>query len=298
MPVIGALLGLFATVVAVAAPPLRIASLHPVVSDLARQVGGDQVVVIDLMPLDANPHFFYPSPAHLKEASSSGLILAAGKGMEVYLNDFRESLGGAVPVFEVGSAVPSLRVSADEIFICCPAHAHGAIDPHWWHSIRNARRATIALADEFTRLRPDQAAFFKEQRDAYTSRLDELYRWSKREIARIPRANRHLTTAHAAFGYLCREMGLKSITVLGLTTEQEAEPGYMKEVIQTLRTEGVKAVFPESGANPNVLQGIARETGVTIGGHLYGDMVGLKDPSYEAMMRHNITTLVNALVVP
>ena len=293
----GVVAGLAMLVVApsIQAEPLRVASLHPIASDLARQVGGDRVVVTDLMPLDSNPHTFYPSPGSLKTASDSELVLAAGKGMETYLEEFRESLGGGVRVFEVGKAVPSLKVEADEVFVCCPAHAHGAIDPHWWHSIKNMRRASAALAEEFSRLRPEYRDTYMDRQKAYAARLDALYGWAKKEVARIPWSDRELTTAHAAFGYLCREMGLRSITVLGLTTAHEPEPGYLKEVVRQLREHQVRAVFPESTANPNVLASIARETGVTIGGVLHADMLGTQDPDYETMMRHNIATIVEAL---
>mgnify|MGYP001231027778 CR=1 FL=1 len=277
------------------AAPIRIASLHPIVSDLARQVGGDVVEVLDLMPFDSNPHTFYPTPANLKEASNADIVIAAGKGLETYLDDFRESLGGQVRVFEVGRAVPSLRVEADEVFLCCPAHAHGAIDPHWWHSIRNVRRAAGALSDEFIRMRPERRDEIRANHSRYVRELDELYRWAQREISLIPRSDRKLTTAHAAFGYLCRELGLRSITVLGLTTEQEAEPGYLKEVIQTLRQYRVKAVFPEMNANPKVLESIAREAGVAIGEYLHGDMPCSEHPTYVDMMRHNIGIISRGL---
>jgi zinc/manganese transport system substrate-binding protein len=277
------------------AEPLRIASLHPVVSDIARQVGGGQVEVVELMPLDSNPHHFYPTPATLKEAAEAELVLAAGKGLEFYLDDFRESLGGSVPVLEVGKAVPSLRIEANEIFVCCPAHAQGAIDPHWWHSIKNVRRAAAFLADEFSERLPEQADVFKANYRDYAKRLDVLYAWARKQVASIPRADRELTTAHAAFGYMCRELGLRSITVLGLTKETDAEPGYLKDVIRTLREHEVRAVFPEDNANPKVLESIAREAGARIGGQLHGDMLGPHDDTYEAMMRCNITTLVEGL---
>lgn len=277
------------------AAPLRIASLHPIISDFARQVGGIEVDVIDLMPADSNPHIYYPTPANLKEAASSDLVLASGKGMEPYLSEFVESLGGGVTVYDVGRAVPSLKIQADEVFVCCPAHSKGAIDPHWWHSIQNARRASLALADEFARLSPEKTDYFRAQARAYAAKLESLHAWAKRQIQSIPLADRELTTAHAAFGYLCRELGLRSITVLGLTSENDADPQHLKDVIRTLRDSKVRAVFPEDGANPKVLETIARESGVQIGGHLHGDMMSGHDNTYEAFMRCNITTIVDAL---
>jgi len=280
------------------AAPLRIASLHPIMSDLARQVGGDEVEVIDLMPVETNPHVYYPTPANLKEAASSDLVLASGKGMEPYLAEFAESLGGAAEIYEVGRAVPSLKVEADEIFVCCPDHAKGAIDPHWWHSIQNTRRASQVLAKEFSRLMPEKADYFRERSDAYAQKLEDLFEWAKKQIRLIPLSDRELTTAHAAFGYLCREMGLRSITVLGLTSEHDADPAHLKEVIKTLVDKKVRAVFPEDGANPKILETIARESGVKIAGHLHGDMMGGHDNTYEAFMKCNINTIVEALRGP
>lgn len=278
-----------------AGEPLRVASLHPIVSDLARQVGGEDVEVIDLMPVGANPHKFYPSPSHLKQASHAALVLAAGKGLETYLHEFEESLGSNVQLMEVGDSVPSLKVEHDEVFVCAPDHAEGAIDPHWWHSVKAAKRAAHAIADKLSEIDPVHASDYERRYTAYAVRLDELHDWARKRISTIPRWDRELVTSHAAFGYLCREFGLRSITVQGLTTEQNPEPGYLKEVVKILTDEEVRAVFPENNANPKVLASMVRETGVRVGGSLYAGTLPTNEPTYEAMMRHNVNTIVEAL---
>lgn len=276
------------------AAPLQIASLNPIVSDLARQVGGPDVEVIDLMPLGADPHTFSPTPNDLKTASSAALVLAAGKGLETYLDDISQSLGG-IPVFEAGRSVPSLRVTAGEVFICCPAHVSGSIDPHWWHSVQSAKRAAKGIAGKLAEIDPENAAAYHERYRAYAEKLDRLYKWAKTEIARIPRRDRELTTSHAAFGYLCREFGLRSITVQGLSTEDNPNPAYLKDVVKTLTAEDVRAVFPEDNANPKVIAGMVRETGVKVGHGLYAGTLPPDSPTYEDMVRSNITTIVDAL---
>jgi len=277
-----------------AAEPMKVASLNPIVSDLARQVGGEDVEVIDLMPIGSDPHRFYPSPKDLKKASGAVLVLAAGKGLETYLEKFRESLGGKVPIFEVGDAVPSLKVDTSAVFVCCPAHHH-ALDPHWWHSVNNAKRAASAIGKRFASIDPEHAENYRQRDKEYRKELDGLRDWIRKEISRIPQPDRELTTAHAAFGYLCREYGLRSITVQGLTTEQTPDPGFLKTVVKTLKEHDVKAVFPEKNANPKVLASMVRETGVSIGGSLYAGFPPKDEPTYEAMMRHNIRTIVAGL---
>ena len=274
--------------------PLKVASLSPIVSDLARQVGGADVEVIDLMPLGSDPHVFTPTPDDLKTASRTTLILAAGKGLETYLEDLSESLGD-VSVFEVGRSVPSLRVEVNEVFICCPSHATGAIDPHWWHSVKSAKRAAKGLSRKFAEMDSANAEAYDERYSAYAERLDLLYKWARKEISRIPRRDRELTTSHAAFGYLCREFGLRSITVQGLSSEDSPTPAYLKDVVRTLKEQDVRAIFPEGNANPKVIASMVRETGVAVGGSLYAGTLPPGAPTYEDMVRTNITTIVESL---
>jgi ABC-type Zn uptake system ZnuABC Zn-binding protein ZnuA len=48
--------------------------------------------------------------------------------------------------------------------------------------------------------------------------------------------------------------------------------------------------------NPKVSREITRETGARIGGMLYADGLGTGDGmTYEGMVRHNISTIVDAL---
>ena len=42
------------------AAPMPVAALHPLMADLARQVGGDRVQVFDLVGEGGNPHRFEP----------------------------------------------------------------------------------------------------------------------------------------------------------------------------------------------------------------------------------------------
>ncbi len=69
-------------------------------------------------------------------------------------------------------------------------------------------------------------------------------------------------------------------------------------LIERIRDEGISAVFLENITDGRLLEQIANETGATIGGTLYpGALSGPDDPAptYLDMMRHNATTLAQAL---
>lgn len=285
------LLGLFA-MVATSQAKMKVATLSPLLADLAKQVGGEHVIVVDLMGINGDPHNFQPTPNKLAAAQGASIYLASGKDLESFLPKLKSIVGDKAVVLEVGLKITSLRVSGDSaIYACCPKHSQGSIDPHWWHSVENWRKACSIVEKEFSRIDPANASAYKASSSYYRKQLSKLKSWSKKEVATIPRNQRNLATAHAAFGYFCKEYGFKSIPLQGLNKEQSASPQYVAEAIATVKKNHVKAIFPEKGANSKGLQTIAKSTGAKVAPALYADSA----PSIVGMFQHNIKTITTAL---
>lgn len=276
---------------------LKVASLHPVLTDLAKQIGGEHVEVIGLLKPGSDPHDFSPSSGDIRKMSSARLILASGKGIEPYLAKLPDSLSPAQTILDVGRGIPSLTISEESgLFVCCPHHSEGSLDPHWWHSVKNMKRATKIVAKSFSELDPDNSPFYTKQAKAHEKRLGDLSKWARKEVSVIPRNRRKLATAHAAYTYFCQEFGFQSMPVQGLTKEREPSSQYLADVITDLKDHKIRAVFPEAQANPKVLKEMVRGTGAKIGGQLFADFTGnAKVMTYEAMFRHNVKTIVEGL---
>ena len=275
---------------------LKVAALHPILGDLARQVGGSSVAVTDLLRPGGDIHPFEPTARDLSNVKGVQLVLACGKHMESYLEKLADSLGSATRIVEVGKPIPSIKIEANsEIFMCCPAHAAGGIDPHWWHSADNMRRAARVIADEFATADPANEAVYRANAEAASQRLAALKSWAQQQITVIPKNDRKLVTAHAAFGYFCKEFGFKSVPLLGHGREDEASPKYLAETVKAIRDNKIRAIFPEDQANPKVLQEIARETGVKIGRPLIADGTSPDAHTFETMLKRNVEAIVTAL---
>jgi len=275
-----------------AAAELKIASLHPLLGDLARQVGGERVEVIDLIGRNADPHHFEPVAADLQRAAGARLYLASGMGLEGYLPALRGIVGGNAEIVEIGKDLPALEGACEH-----EGHDHGdhehAVDPHWWHSIDLFRRAATITADAFGKADPAGAPTYAANAAAYRAKLDELGRWTRKELAKIPRDRRHLATAHAAFGYFCKDHGFTPIPVQGINREQMPAPKQLAALIADLKERQVGAIFPEKESNPKILQALTRDTGIKLGEPLIAD--GSTAESYEAMIRHNVAAIVAGL---
>lgn len=275
------------------AAELKVASLHPLIGDLARQVGGERVEVVDLIGKNGDPHHFEPVQADVQKAADAKLYLASGMGMETYLDSLRGILGGKGEIVEIGKDLPSIEGECEHDHAGHDHEHHHEIDPHWWHSIDLFRRATTITAGIFSKADPAGAEIYSKNAAAYRAKLDELERWTRKEVARIPKEKRHLATAHAAFGYFCRDFGFDPLPVQGLNREQMPDPKKLASVLAELKEHQVAAIFPEKESNPKILQALTSDTGIKLGEALIAD--GSTAESYEAMMRHNVTAIAAGL---
>lgn len=274
------------------AVPLKVASLHPLLADLARQVGGDQVEVIEIMKPGGDIHHFEPAAKDLATMRGARLVLASGKDLESYLPKLRDSLGAGIRIIEVGEKIPSIPATCNHDHE--GEHHHGP-DPHWWHSAENMKRAVRSLAETFSEAAPENKAVYEAGAKAATKRFGELKSWAQKEISAIPRGSRQLVTAHAAFGYFCKEYGFEAISVLGIGRADDASTKHIAQTIQTIRDNQVKAVFPEDQANPKVLEEIVRSTSVKMGAPLIADGTAKDAHTFESMFAQNVRSIVASL---
>jgi len=273
---------------------LKVAVLHPLLADVARQVGGERVEVIDLIGATGDPHHFEPSTESLTRSEGAKLYLVAGMGLEGYLPKLKTIVGKKATIVEVGTTLPALEGECDHDHEDHEHHDHAhGLDPHWWHSIDLFRRGTSIVTEALISADPQGAEAFNKNSAAYRAKLDELERWTKKEIAKVPRERRHLATAHAAFNYFCKDFGFTAHPVQGINREQMPDPKELSKLIAELKKNEVAAIFPEKESNPKILQTLTKDTGIKLAEPLIADGTGVS--SYEEMMKHNVTAIVTAL---
>lgn len=296
------LLGLALALALAAAPalaggvrgPVRVAALNTVLSEIAREAGGDRVEVAGVVPPGVDPHTFSPSPADIRALADADLVLASGLGMESYLDRLVSSVGPRGAVVRVGDRLPAAIEVAG-------VRARTEKDPHWWGSIANVILAADIVRRELVRIDPAHAEEFAANTEAYCARLRVLQGWVSAEVARLPVARRHLVTSHDAFGYFARDYGFTVHSLNGLSTESEADARTVAGLIDLIRRERVRAVFAESTVDPRLVGDLVREAGVALGGTLYADGLGPRGSgaeTYEAAYRHNVSAIVGALSAP
>ncbi len=114
----------------------------------------------------------------------------------------------------------------------------------------------------------------------------------------MPPERRKAITGHDSFEYFARAYGVRFAAPRGYNTDSEPTARDMAALIREVRAQKINALFVENLTNPNLIDEIARDCGASVGPRLYSDALskpGGPAPSYEAMMRYDVTALVKGM---
>jgi ABC-type Zn uptake system ZnuABC Zn-binding protein ZnuA len=119
-------------------------------------------------------------------------------------------------------------------------------------------------------------------------------------VDQLPRSERKLVTTHDALGYYTGRYGLTLVgaVIPSLSTQAQPSSKDVNQLVDQIREEKVKAIFPESSLNPKLEDAVARESGAKVGGALWADTLGPKDSkgaTYISSIQDNTQTIVSGL---
>ncbi|MGB1011765.1 MAG: metal ABC transporter solute-binding protein, Zn/Mn family [Thiolinea sp.] len=177
-------------------------------------------------------------------------------------------------------------------------HHHGEIDPHAWHSLTHAKTYIKNIHQALQDVDPAGTATYTANHDAYLTELGELEQLVTETLDTLPEGRRTVVTSHDAFGYFADAYNLRFLAPQGMNTETEASAKDVATLIERIRSENITALFLENMVSSRLLEQIAAESHVEIGGKLYSDALSQPDAeagTYLKMMRHNIQTLYQTL---
>jgi zinc/manganese transport system substrate-binding protein len=275
---------------------LKVVATFSIIGDFAGKVGGDRVDVTTLVGPNGDPHVYEPKPADAGAMSKADVILVNGLHFEGFLDRLIAASGAGAPVVELTQGVETIALQ-DEAH--GDSHGHdGDADPHAFQSVPNARIYVRNIAKAFCAADAQGCPAYEANAAAYVSELDALDREIRDAVASIPPQKRTIISSHDAFGYFQHEYGLVFRAPEGFSTDADPSAADVARLIEDVRRENAAAIFVENITNPRLIEQIANETGLKLGGELYSDALSDETgpaASYVDMMRHNISTIKNAI---
>lgn len=263
------------------------------VADFARQIAGDRWDVKCVLLPGQDPHLYQTKPSDLQLVESADLCLANGWHLEG--GDWMQNLAETAnkPLITCVEGIQPLELQEGTVTVK---------DPHAWFTPANARIYILNILKGVISTDPANEAEYKARAELYLAQLRALDAWIKKQVNTIPTSRRVLVTSHDAFGYFCQRYKFESAAPAGWSTAAEVgggvKPALRQKTIDSIRKSGVSAIFVETSVNPKLINQIAKEAGVKVGGKLYSDSMGRAGSAgetYVGMMRENVLKIVNGL---
>ncbi len=261
---------------------------------LAERIGGDQVQVTNLVPVGGEPHDFEPSPRQIVAVTDADVALYMGQGFEPWMEDLKTELDSkGVVAVEVNSRLPIVQFSQEGQMNA----TDNSYDPHTWLDPLMMEEMVSMVLDAFSKADPESEALYSANAETLIRELQTLHETYQAGLASCE--NKTILVSHDAFHYLAERYGIETISVSGLSPEDEPSANRLTELADFAKQNESKYIFFETLANPDVAETLADEADLTP--LIFNPIEGLtveeaqNEQTYFTLMQANLVNLKLAL---
>ncbi|MGB9826134.1 MAG: metal ABC transporter substrate-binding protein, partial [Desulfofundulus sp.] len=226
-----------------------VATIFPI-ADMARQIGGDKVAVVTLLPPGASPHTFEVTPQQMKDMGGAQVFLKVGAGLDLFADKLAAAAGPNMKKITLVDNMKLVRSLAG-------AHQDGhggysGVNPHVWLDPILVRDEIVpVIAAAFSEVSPENAEYFAANLKKYQRELTDLD--SEIRAAAKGWKVRSFVAFHSAWEYFAERYGLRCITVEEFPGK-EPSAKWLAEVVNRACAERAGAVMAEPQFSPQAAQ--------------------------------------------
>jgi len=245
-----------------------------------------------------DPHTYEPTTQDIEKMQSADAVFSSGVHLEAKMLTQLESLGSKH--IAVGD-----KIDQGELLPWPEKDDQGndLHDPHIWNSTKIWQQVVTLMADHLKTINSAKSAEYDKNAEAYKKQIEETDTWAKTETAKIPEERRVLVTGHDAFNYFGKAYNIEIHATDFVTSESNMSADDIAELADLIATHKLPVIFQDNLKNPQAIQSLkeavaAKGWQVEVSDkELYADSLGSEPgvDSYLGVMKHNVTTIVEAL---
>lgn len=267
---------------------INIVTTTSIFADMASSIGQELVEVKSLVPVGSDPHKHEAKPSDISLIQAADIIFINGLNLEVWIEKLIKNSNPKAQIYTLTQGIDPLS----------SIQYHGAADPHAWMTANNGKIYAHNIGKGIWTFKPEIFEQIQKSMNKYIKALDQTDLYIKEQIALIPENKRFLVTSHDAFQYYGKAYGIELVPMMGISTEAEAQTSDMLRVIKKISDHKIPTIFVETTINPQMMQQIATDQKVVIGGSLYSDSLGdslSQANTYLKMLIYNTDLIVQGL---
>jgi zinc transport system substrate-binding protein len=260
---------------------IKIAATIFPLADIVKNIGGDKVDVITIMPAGASPHTFEISPKIVEEAMDAKILFKIGANLDNWAEGVTGAMQEKPEVVDISKSIV-LRKLPD-----------GSVDPHYWLSVQNGMIIAKEAEKNLSALDPADRQYFSDNLNGYLKRLSKTNEELKKMFVNLP--DKKFVTFHEAWFYFAHEYGLEVIAAFEPFPGKEPTPQFLAQFTSTIKENNVKVLFTEPQFSTEIVKQLAKDVGIRL---KVLDPIGgtsAQTNSYINMMKSNADAIYDAL---
>lgn len=264
---------------------LKVVTSFTIIEDLAREIGGDDVNIHNLVPTGTDPHEYEPLPQDMNKATDADILFYNGLNLEGGDNGWFHKMIEAVN--QDNDNVCNLTNRVEPMYITDDKGKDEEINPHAFISPKVGIKMAEDMRDCFIEKDPEHKENYEERANEYLTRLKEIEAEYQQKIDDIPEENRNLVTSERAFQYLANDYGLKEGYIWAIDTEETGSSKQINSLISFIEENDVPVLFIESNVDSRPMETVSEQTGVPLSSKpIYSDEIGKSGEEVDTYIKY------------
>lgn len=230
-------------------------------ADFAKQVGKDNVEVVQLLKPGAESHTYEPTPKDILAIQNCDLFIYVGGESDVWIDDILSSIDT--------SGVHTLKM-IDAVETLCEEHVEGMeeehedgaeedeeeLDEHVWTSVKNAALITDAICNELVAIDKAHEQEYKANAEEYTAKLTALDN-EYRDVVSNAKRNEIIVADRFPFRYMAHEYGLSYYAAFpGCSADSEPSAKTLSFLINKAVEDELPVIFHIEFSNEKIADSV------------------------------------------
>ena len=252
-----------------ASKPLAVVTTTEDLAAIAREVGGDRVLVTSLSRGYQDPHFVDAKPSYMVRLQKADLFVEVGRDLEVgwapgLLSGARNGriVQGAPGFVDASAQISVIEVPSTVSRAEGDVHPFG--NPHYWLDPANGIPIARAIRDGLVRVSSADAALFNQRCADFEKRVaDDVARLKSRAQA-IELSGTKVVTYHRSWSYFAKAFGFEVVDFIEPRPGIPPSPNHVADLEREMKQGGIRLLIVDDYFDPRLPQKISKDTGVPL----------------------------------
>ncbi|ADD04547.1 ABC-type transport system periplasmic substrate-binding protein (probable substrate zinc/manganese/metal ions) [Natrialba magadii ATCC 43099] len=216
--------------------------------DFTRQIAGEHMNVVDLVPVGEHGHDFNPGPSVVADVEESDAF--------VYLRDFASWQDDTAAELESEDDVHVIEAAEGIEFFDSPAEDD---DEHFWMDPVTCQEGVDNIADALSEIDPENADEYAENAASFNEELQDVHEEFEDIVDRAETSDLIVAT-HDSFQWWHDRYGLDIYSPIGTSPDNEATPQETEEIERIMEENDIGHVLYDVGEPDDLANYLADET--------------------------------------